>query len=58
MGGAYGTHGEKINTYAVFLENPKEEGHLENPGVDERVTLQWIFKVRWQDGEGGGYGLY
>jgi hypothetical protein len=40
MGGAYGTHGEKINTYVVFLENLKKEGHLENPRVDETITVQ------------------
>jgi hypothetical protein len=48
MGGAYCMHGEKINTYAVFLNNPKEIGHLENPSVDERITLQWIFNVWWR----------
>jgi hypothetical protein len=55
MGGAYDTHGEKINTHAVSLENLKEEGHLENPGVDKRITLQRILKVGWR---GWGYGLY
>ena len=29
-----------------------EEGHLENPGVDERIMLQWILKVGWREGGG------
>ena len=28
-------------------------GHLEDPGVDERITVRWIFR-KW---DGGGYGL-
>ena len=36
--------------------NPREGNHMEDPGVDERITLTWIFE-RLDLGEGGGHGL-
>jgi len=26
--------------------NPKDRGHLEDPGVDGRIVLRWIFR-KW-----------
>jgi len=30
-------------------ENLRKKGHLENPGVDRRVILKWIFR-KWDVG--------
>jgi hypothetical protein len=29
---------------AFWWENPREGDHLEDPGVDERIILKWIFE--------------
>jgi hypothetical protein len=36
-------------------ENMREGGRFDDPGVDERIIVQWIFK-KW-DGEGARTGL-
>jgi hypothetical protein len=33
------------------LENLKERDHLEEPGVDGRIVLRWIFR-KWNEGYG------
>jgi hypothetical protein len=33
---------EKKNTYTVLVGRPEERGHLEDTGVDWRMTLKWI----------------
>jgi hypothetical protein len=33
------------------LGNPNEKNHLENPGVDGRIILRWIYK-KWDEGHG------
>jgi hypothetical protein len=32
-----------------WWENPREGDHLEDPGVDERIILQWVFE-KWNGG--------
>jgi hypothetical protein len=47
MGGAYGTNGEKGEVYAGFWwGNLRERDHLEDPGVDGRIIVRWIFR-KW-----------
>jgi hypothetical protein len=42
---------DRRGAYRVLAGNPREGDHLEDPGVDERIILQWIFE-KW-DGGGG-----
>jgi hypothetical protein len=61
MGGACSTYGGEER----WWENLKEEDHLEDPGVDVRIILRWIFKkwdewawtgsIRLRIGTGGGH---
>ena len=41
---------ESRGVYRVLCGNPRERGHLENPGVVGRIILRWIFRKR----DGGG----
>jgi hypothetical protein len=36
--------GERRGTYRVLLGNLKERDQLEEPGLDGRVILRWIFR--------------
>jgi len=47
--------GEKRGAYRVLMGNLRERDHLENPRVDGRVILKWIFG-KW-DGGGTRTGL-
>jgi len=49
MGGTCGTYG-RGHVYAGFwLGNLMVRGHLEDPGVDGRIILRWIFS-KWDVG--------
>jgi hypothetical protein len=41
--------GVRSGVFRVFVGNMRERGHLENPGVDERIMLRWIFR-KWDVG--------
>jgi hypothetical protein len=38
--------GESGGVYRVMAANLKERHHLEDPGVDGRIILRWIFR-KW-----------
>jgi hypothetical protein len=41
--------GEKRGEYRVLVGKPKGNNHLEDPGVDGRIILRWIFR-KWYVG--------
>jgi len=41
--------GERRGVYRVLAGNPRERDHLEDPGVDGRIILRWIFR-KWDVG--------
>ena len=44
MGRTCGTYGEKRGAYRALVEKPEGRDHLEDPGVDRRIILKWIFE--------------
>jgi hypothetical protein len=45
MDGACSTYGGEEEVYAGYWwGNLKERGHLEDPGLDVRIILRWIFR--------------
>jgi hypothetical protein len=44
MGGECSTSAEIRDVYRVLLGNVRERDHLEDPGVDGRIILRWIFR--------------
>ena len=41
--------GERRGAYRVLVGKPKGRDHLEDPGVDGRTILRWIF-MKWDVG--------
>ena len=46
MGEACSTYGAEDVYTRFWLENLGERNHLEDPGIDGRIILSWIFKKR------------
>jgi hypothetical protein len=36
--------GERRGVYRVLVGKPEERYHLEDPGIDGRIILRWIFR--------------
>ena len=36
--------GERRGVYRVLVGKPEGRAHLEDPGVDGRIILRWIFR--------------
>jgi hypothetical protein len=50
MGGACSAYGgEERRIHGFGAENLRERDHSENPGVDGRIILRWMFK-EWDGG--------
>jgi hypothetical protein len=43
MGRTCGTYGKEVHT-GFLRGNLREGDHLEDPGVDGRIMLQWVFE--------------
>jgi hypothetical protein len=43
MGAACSTYGEEVYT-GFWWGNLREGEHLEDPGVDGRIILRWVFR--------------
>jgi hypothetical protein len=46
MGTTCSANGESRRTYRVLVGKLDGMNHLEDPGVDERIILKWIFE-KW-----------
>ena len=46
MGRACSSYGERRGVYKVLVGKPERKNHLEDPGVDGRIILRWIFR-KW-----------
>jgi len=45
MSGACSTYGGRVEVYTrIWWGNLREREHLEDPGVDGRIILRWIFR--------------
>jgi hypothetical protein len=52
MGGICSTYGEGRNAYRVLVGKPEGRNHLEDPDVDGRIILKWIFE-KWDGAYAG-----
>jgi len=41
--------GERRGVYRVLVGKPEGKNHLQDPGVDVRIILRWIFR-KWDVG--------
>ena len=41
--------GKRRGTYMVLVGKPERGAHLEDPDIDGRITLRWIFQ-KWDGG--------
>jgi hypothetical protein len=41
--------GEGRGAYRILVGRPEERNHLEDPGLDGRIILKWIFN-KWDEG--------
>jgi len=57
MGGACSAYGGKRGVYRVLVGNLGERDYLEDPGVDGKIILRWIFR-KWDVGEWTGLILF
>jgi hypothetical protein len=53
MSGAYTTCGESRAVCRIRWGNLRERDHLEDPGIDGRIILRWIFR-KWDVRERAG----
>jgi len=49
MGGACSTYGGEERRIQGLVGKPEGKNHLEDPGVDGRIILKWIFR-KWDIG--------
>ena len=49
MGGACSAYGGKRGVYRVLAGSVRERDHLEDPGLDGRIILRFIFR-KWDVG--------
>jgi len=47
MDGECSMYGKIRGVYRVLVGKPERKNHLEDPGVDERIILRWIFRT-WE----------
>ena len=41
--------GEGRDVYGILVGNPRGRDHLEDPGIDGKIILKWIFRM-WDGG--------
>jgi len=51
MGAVCRTYGGRRGVYRVLVGKPEGKNHLEDPSVDGRLILRWIFR-KWKGGHG------